>query len=57
MYNICMIRINLCIDPVILGRLKKQARAEGRTVSEIIRQVIVEYLKRQEDEDENLQKG
>ena len=43
-----MKRINLNLDPAIFGRLKKQARAEGRTVSEIIRQVIAEYLKKQE---------
>ena len=50
-----MIKINTNFDPVILDRLKKQARAEGRTVSEIIRQVVAEYLKKQEKENENLQ--
>ncbi len=48
MYNIHMIRININIAPAILKRLKEQAQTEGRNVSEIIRQLILEYLKKQE---------
>ena len=45
-----MIKININIDPGILKRLKNQAKEEGRNVSEIIRQVVMEYLKKQEKE-------
>ena len=40
-----MIRININIDSKILEKLKQQAEEEGRTVSELIRQAIVELLR------------
>jgi len=39
-----MKKININIDPRILEKLKKQADEEGRTVSELIRQAIIELL-------------
>jgi len=40
-----MKKININIDPKILEQLKKQADEEGRTVSELIRQAIIELLR------------
>jgi len=39
-----MIKYNINIDPKILEKLKRRAKEEGRTVSELIRQAIVEFL-------------
>jgi len=41
-----MKKIDINIDPKILKKLKERAKEEGRTVSDLIRQAIVEYLVR-----------
>ena len=40
-----MKKININIDEKILKKLKQQAREEGRTVTDLIRQAIVGLLK------------
>jgi len=40
-----MVKYNININPKILQRLKDLAEEEGRTVSELIRQAIIELLK------------
>ena len=38
-------RMSINIDEEILEKLKKAARLEGRTVSEIVRSLLVEFLR------------
>jgi len=40
-----MQKININIDKKILEKLRKQAKEEGRTISELIRQAIVDRLR------------
>lgn len=44
-YNVGMKKININIDEKILKKLKQQAKEEGRTVTDLIRQAIVGLLK------------
>ena len=44
-----MIKYNINIDPKILKKLKQLAGEEGRTVSELIRQAIIDLLKEKND--------
>ena len=40
-----MNRMSVNIDEEILAKLKKAARSEGRTVSEVFRSLLVEFLR------------
>ncbi len=44
------IKLNFFISKELKDKLKEKAEKEGRTVSDLIRQAIIEFLRKEKDE-------